>query len=64
MTDVPERISFRTGSLKKAMGVRIEQTKETPSEYLRRLVAEDLGIEPPKMVEGNPAFRAAAKNPK
>ena len=46
---IPEKISFRPGNLAGPMAERIESTGETPSGYLRRVVAADLGIEPPDM---------------
>ena len=53
---IPEKISFRPGLLAGPMGLKIKSTGETPSKYLRRLVAEDCGTNPPKMVAGNPNF--------
>ncbi len=46
---LPEKISFRPGSLAGPMSRKLEETQETPSEYLRRLVAEDCDRKPPKM---------------
>lgn len=38
---LPEKISFRPGPLAEPMGRKLKATGETPSHYLRRLVAED-----------------------
>jgi len=46
---LPEKITFRPGSLAGPMSRKLEETQETPSEYLRRLVAEDCDRKPPKM---------------
>ena len=61
MTD---RITFRPGPLAGALGKRLSLTGETPSQYIRRLVAADLGKPVPDMPEGNPAFRKAKKPPR
>ena len=46
---IPAKISFRPGDLAGPMGERIGETGETPSAYLRRVVAADLGADPPEM---------------
>lgn len=46
---IPEKLTFRPGNLAGAMGRRLTETGESPSEYLRRLVAADCGEKPPKM---------------
>jgi hypothetical protein len=46
---IPEKISFRPGNLAGPMGERITDTGETPSAYMRRVVAADLGTETPEM---------------
>ena len=46
---IPEKITFRPGNLAGAMAKRLAETSETPSAYLRRLTADDLGCEPPAM---------------
>ena len=51
---LPGKISFRPGTLAGPMAAKLAETFETPSEYLRRLVASDCGVECPKMKEGNP----------
>lgn len=51
---LPDKISFRTGTLAGPMAAKLAETTETPSEYLRRLVASDCGVECPEMREGNP----------
>lgn len=58
MTD---RITFRPGPLAGALGKRLSLTGETHSQYIRRIVAADLGVTVPDMPEGNPAFREAKK---
>jgi hypothetical protein len=51
---LPDKISFRPGTLAGPMAAKLAETSETPSEYLRRLVASDCGVECPEMKEGNP----------
>lgn len=61
MTD---RITFRPGPLAGALEKKLARTGETSSQYLRRLVAADLGKPVPDMPEGNPAFKKPAKKRK
>lgn len=56
---LPEKISFRPGPLAGPMGKKLQSTGETPSQYLRRLVAEDCDTTPPQMSAGNPNFQKA-----
>lgn len=60
---IPEKITFRPGNLAGPMGERITETGETPSAYLRRVVAADLGTETPEM-RGNLATLKQFANPK
>lgn len=62
---IPDKISFRPGNLAGPMAERITETGETPSEYLRRVVASDIGIDTPEM-RGNLATlrQFAPKKPK
>ena len=46
---LPDKISFRPGSLAGPMARKLDETGETPSNYVRRLIAEDCDREPPKM---------------
>ena len=46
---LPDKLTFRPGNLAKPMGKRLAKTGETPSEYIRRLIADDLGRKPPRM---------------
>jgi hypothetical protein len=46
---IPEKITFRTGNLAGAMAKKLDETGETPSVYVRRLIAEDCGRKPPAM---------------
>ena len=46
---MPEKLTFRPGNLAGPMVKRLAKTGETPSEYMRRLIADDLGRKPPKM---------------
>ena len=46
---LPEKITFRPGSLAGPMGRKLDETGETPSNYVRRLIAEDCDRKPPKM---------------
>ena len=46
---IPEKITFRPGNLAGAMEKKLAETGETPSAYLRRLTAADLGKKPPAM---------------
>jgi hypothetical protein len=60
---LPAKISFRPGPLAGPMGRKLKATGETPSEYLRRLVAEDCGKPEPEMNVGNPEFRKLRQQP-
>lgn len=53
---IPDRISFRPGSLAGPMENRLAETGEGPSEYVRRLIAADCDVEPPEMPVGNPSL--------
>lgn len=46
---IPEKITFRPGNLAGAMAKKLDATGETPSVYVRRLIAEDCGRKPPAM---------------
>ena len=46
-------ISFRPGTLAGAMQGRLDSTGESPSAYIRRLIAADCGVEAPEMLPGN-----------
>lgn len=46
---LPEKITFRPGNLARAMGNKLDASGESPSDYVRRLIAEDLGRKPPAM---------------
>lgn len=46
---LPDRITFRPGSLAGPMGKRLAETGQGPSEYVRGLIAADCGVEPPEM---------------
>lgn len=61
---LPDRITFRPGTLAGPMELRLSATGECPSEYVRRLIAADCGVEAPEMVSGNPnaAEQSAAAN--
>jgi hypothetical protein len=52
---IPQKISFRLGELAGPMAAKIAATEETPSEYIRRVVAADLGCDVPEM-RGNVAY--------
>ena len=51
---LPEKITILLGPLAEPMAVRIKQTGESQSVYLRRLIAEDCGVESPSLPVGNP----------
>ena len=59
---IPEKITFRLGPLAESVSRQLKKTGESPSSYLRRLVADDLGEAAPEMLSGNPDFRGAAKS--
>lgn len=54
--NLPDRITFRPGSLAGPMAEKLTATGEGPSEYVRRLIAVDCGVEPPEMPVGNPTM--------
>ena len=51
---IPKKMTFRPGDLAGPMENRIKETQETPSKYVRRLIAADLGVKAPEM-RGNVA---------
>lgn len=51
-----DRITFRPGSLAGPMEKKLAATGETPSDYVRRLIAADCGVAPPEMLVGNPTL--------
>lgn len=54
--ELPDRISFRPGNLAGPMELKLAATSETPSEYIRRLIASDCGVDAPEMPVGNPTM--------
>jgi hypothetical protein len=52
---LPKATSFRPGPLAAAIEKKLTKTGETLSEYIRRLIAEDLGKPSPQMQCGNPS---------
>ena len=46
--------SFRPGVLARPIQARLNESGENLSGYVRRLIAADLGLEPPTMTVGNP----------
>jgi hypothetical protein len=46
---MPQKITFLVGDMEAALASRLAATGETPSRYLRRIVAADLGRDPPEM---------------
>lgn len=54
--NLPDRITFRPGSLAGPMAEKLAATGEGPSEYVRRLIATDCGVKPPDMPVGNPTL--------
>lgn len=58
MPDLPAKITFRPSTLAGPMASKLVETRETPSEYVRRLIAADCGVEPPEMRAGNPDIAA------
>jgi hypothetical protein len=54
MITADSKISFRPGSLADEIEKRLAKTGETPSQYIRRLIAADLGKPVPEMKEGPP----------
>ena len=49
---IPERLSIRLASLREPLARRLAKLRKTPSEYIRSLVAADLGIPVPVVREG------------
>ena len=45
----PATMTIRLGKLRQAVEARIAKTGETASEYIRRLIADDCGIDVPTM---------------
>jgi len=53
---LPEKLTFRPGKLAGPMSKKIKKTGETPSAYVRRLIAQDCCVDAPEMKPGNPDF--------
>lgn len=49
---IPERITIRLGNLRGPLEKRLNRKRCTPSEYVRRLLASDLGVHAPVMRPG------------
>ena len=49
-----DRLSLRLGVLREPLLRRAESVGKTPSQYIRALLAKDLGVEEPDMKEGRP----------
>ncbi len=49
-----DRLSLRLGVLREPLLQRAESVGKTPSQYIRSLLAKDLGVEEPEMKEGRP----------
>lgn len=47
-----DKLTIRLGPLAKPLGKRCDQTGETPSELVRRVIADELGVDPPDMPMG------------
>lgn len=43
--ELPERFTFRFGSLYDAVDAKLKETGETPTEYTQRLMTTDLGVD-------------------
>ena len=69
--DLPDRVTFRLGELKGPLQELLAETGQTPSDFMREILAEALGEKAPEMKPGNPAIgeqaakggRAKAKKP-
>ena len=49
-----DRLSLRLGVLREPLLRRAESVGKTPSQYIRAILAKDLGVEEPEMKEGRP----------
>lgn len=49
---IPERITIRLGNLRGPLEKKLKRKRCTPSEYVRRLLASDLGVHAPVMRPG------------
>lgn len=54
MKPIPQTINVRLGKLAEPLHKKLSETGEDRSDYARRLIAADLGIQPPAM-DGNVA---------
>lgn len=48
-----DRLSLRLGFLREPLLRRAESVGKTPSQYIRAILAKDLGVEEPDIVHGN-----------
>lgn len=59
---LPDRITFRPGTLAGPMAKKLAASGEGPSEYVRRLIAADCGIDAPEMPQGFAAMSEKKAN--
>lgn len=52
--DIADRVTVRLGPLRPLLARRLARTGQIVSEYLRQVMASDLGVDPPEMRGGNP----------
>lgn len=58
----PANLALVLGNLGPLVKAKIDETGQTPSEYVREAIAAHLGVEAPELREGNPkANRKTAK---
>jgi hypothetical protein len=55
-----DRLSLRLGVLRARVVKKAESLGKTPSQYIRGLIAADLGLDEPEMPEGRPITSAEA----
>ncbi len=54
MPEIPEKLTFRLGSLRAALADACDKSGRTPSEEIRRRLAKSLRVEVPDLKIGRP----------
>jgi len=61
MLKLPEKLTIRLGSLRLPLQRALAKLRQSPSEYLRRLVAADLRVSEPEMHAGRPRLKLSGR---
>ena len=59
---MPNKITVVLSKLQGPLEERLKKTKETPSQFVRRVLAAELGLPTPKVNAGNPQIAKLANH--